>query len=70
MKLILICLLTYFWFLDGSYITISTCPVKQGGNPIYEIDLSGTYGDPNPLIVGTPVLFHVDGVMHENEFVK
>ena len=35
-----------------------------------QIDLSGTYADPNQIVVGTPCHFHIDGVMHENEFVK
>jgi len=32
--------------------------------------MSGTYTEPNPLVRGEPLKFHLDGVMHENQFVK
>ena len=32
--------------------------------------MSGTYTEPDPIIRGEPLKFHLDGVMHENQYVK
>ena len=53
---------------DITPILLSLCPDLT--DPLYEIDFSNTYADPNPFEYGEINTLHIDGVMHANVFAK